>query len=281
MRWNSYIQSVAQLAFPRQGFFARFLWPAQETHDRLFGKYKFTMDLSLGRLQKIFFLKADDYEADTQAAFRKLIKPGMTVFDIGANSGYFTLLMADLVGPEGRVYSFEPFPVNFNLLKTNVLFNGLENVHLFQSALSDRRGEAILHINPVNDGGHSLGDFEDNPDLAGRDKKKLKELVRTETLDEFMAAQKIDHVDIMKVDVEGAETLVFAGAKKLLARRDAPILICEVGDIAQKQVGKTEKKLREELYAYGYRSYELTDPFEEFNKPIKGLMNVLFMKERT
>jgi len=239
------------------------------------------MNLSLGTLQKIFFLKPDNYELETQNAFRKLIKPGMTVFDIGANSGYFTLLMADLVGKTGRVYSFEPYPPIFKLLKTNVETNNLDQVRLFPIALSDKRGEVPLSINPVNDGGHSLGTFKNNPDLIGWDTEKLKEIVHTETVDEFMVDQGIGSVDVIKIDVEGAETLVFAGAKNLLSNSQSPAIICEVGDIAQEQAGKSEKDLRKLLYGHDYRSYWI-DNFREFDieTPVMGLVNVLFAKDR-
>ncbi len=95
-----------------------------------------------------------------------------------------------------------------------------------------------------------------------------------------MAIQAIDHVDMIKIDVEGVETLVFAGAKQLLSQPDTPMILCEVGDIAQRQLGKTEKDLRKLLYAYGYRSYWLKDNFKEFGieTSVKGLVNVLFKK---
>lgn len=271
---------MARLVYFRRGFFARFLRPGLETHERLFGKYRFVMNLSAGRLQRIFFLKPDCYEMETQEALRKLIKPGMTVLDIGANTGYFSLLMADLVGPSGSVYCFEPFPGNFELLKTNVQSNGLAQVHIFLLALSDRCGSAVLSVNPINDGGHSLGDLTHNPDLAGYDQDKLMENVQTETLDSFLHQQKIPRVDVVKIDVEGAETLVFAGAANLLSSPQSPALICEIGDSAQGQAGKTEKDLRRLLYSYGYKSYWLRDTFQEFGLeiPITELTNVLFKK---
>src|SRR5262249_28882977 len=151
---NKAIQTMARMVHFRRGFFARFLCPGVETHTRLFGHYRFTMDLSLGYLQKIFYLKSDIYELETQTALRKIVRPGMTVFDIGANTGYFSVFLADLVGPQGRVYSFEPFPANFRWLQENIKANRLDQVQCFPLALSDRRGTAVLTANPINDGGH-------------------------------------------------------------------------------------------------------------------------------
>jgi FkbM family methyltransferase len=281
MLWNKGVQRLAEVS-PRRGVFARFLRPVPETHQDLFGKYTFQMDLSLGWLQKILFLKPENYEAETQEALRVLIKPGMTVLDIGANTGYFTVLMADLVGPTGRLYSFEPFAANLRLLKDNVKANHLSWVQVIPVALSDHEGTAILHINPVNDGGHSLGDSGTNSDMAGWDRAALQETVATETLDGFLEKNGVARVDVIKIDVEGAETLVFAGASKLLSRVDAPVLLCEVGTIAQSQVGKTEGELRDLLYSHDYRSFWLKGRHEEFDRtvPVKGLENVLFSKRK-
>src|SRR5688572_13621160 len=75
-------------------------------------------------------------EAETRL-FRELIRPGMVVVDVGANIGYFSLLASTLVGPTGRVYAFEPDPVNCALLRKNVRLNRVTNIEVIESALSD------------------------------------------------------------------------------------------------------------------------------------------------
>jgi len=224
MLWNKGIQLLARGVHFRRGFFARFLRPAPETHTRLFGRYQFHMDLSLGRAAESLFLKPDNYEAETQDALRALIKPGMTVLDIGANTGYFSVLMADLVGPSGHVYSFEPFSVNFLLLQENILLNKFQQVQYFQKALSDRSGEAVLHLNPINDGGHSLGDFSENPDWWVGIAPNSKRPSKTQTLDEFIQEKGIAHVDVIKSMWRVSRHWFSAGAKKLLSQKDAPAI---------------------------------------------------------
>jgi FkbM family methyltransferase len=249
---------------------------------RLFGRYRFRIDLSMGCLQRELFLGAENYETDTQLALRRLLKPGATAFDIGAQVGFFTVLLADLVGPGGLVFSFEPYPPNRRMLHSNINSNRLHWVTCLPFACSDKEGTAVLSINPINDGGHSLGDFKDNPDIAGRPADTLVKVpVKTTTLDTVARMHRIRRIDLLKVDVEGAETLVFAGASHILSRADAPVLICEVGDKAQRQFGKTEKDLRRLLYGYGYRSYFITDGrFTKFDitTPVRGLPNILFTK---
>lgn len=282
MLWNKLIQNSARIARPRivGRALRRFLLPSLEIHQNLFGKYKLKMDLSAGYLQTQLYLFPDSYELETQKTLRRLIEPGMTVFDIGANSGFLTVLMAELVGPEGVVHSFEPYQPNFSLLAQNIEMNRLTWVEAHAVALSDKQGSAVLSLNPINDGGHSLGDFTNNPDLEGWDREKLKVTVETTTLDRFVEANTVDRIDFIKIDVEGAEGLVFSGGREVLSGGDAPMIVCEVGDKAQNQFGKTEKDLRELLYSFGYRSYLMRDGLVEFGPEtaVRGLENIFFQK---
>jgi FkbM family methyltransferase len=279
LTWNRWIQVLSRVALTRRGLFKNFLLPHIETHESLFGRYRFHMDLSLGWLQKIYFLKPDVYEWETQQALRRWIRPGMTVLDIGAHIGYMTLLLADLVGPLGRVYAFEPASRIYSLLKRNVESNDLNHVTTVQMALADRASVIPLYINPVNDGNNSLGSMKDNPDFSGVNPEDHQEKVPTDTLDHFLQARGIQHVDLIKIDVEGAEPLVFSGARDLLSRPDAPLIICEVGDINQPYFGQREEDLRKQLYALGYRSFWIEN-FREFGPEtqVHGLRNVLFSK---
>jgi FkbM family methyltransferase len=203
----------------------------------------------------------------------------MTVLDIGAHTGYMTLLLADLVGPQGRVYAFEPASRIFSLLKTNIEINHLSQVSIFQLALCDRASRVPLYLNPINDGNNSLGNMKDNSDFAGINLEDHQELVQTDTVDHFLSTHGIDHVDAIKIDVEGAEPLVFSGARELLKRPDAPPIICEVGDINQPYFGQREEDLRKLLYGIGYHSFWIEN-FKEFGPetPVHGLRNVLFSK---
>jgi len=273
---NKLVRCLSRLTYFRRGFYTRFLAPGVERHERLFGKYRFEMDLGLGRLQKIFYLKPGSYEEETERFIRQNVKPGMTVLDIGANTGYMTILLADMVGAHGQVHSFEPMPANYELLRKNVQSNGLSQVHLHKFALSERKGEATLHIDPGNDGGNTIGE------VTGEDwNGHATVTVATETLDEFIAQAGIGDVGFIKIDVEGAESLVFAGAARLLSRPNAPVIVCEVGDAAQQLVGTTELNLRKTLYGHGYASYWLDGRKFGPETPVKGLQNIAFAKHRS
>lgn len=152
----------------------------------------------------------EGYELDTTRYFKRTITSGMTVVDVGANLGYFTRLAASLVGPTGNVYAFEPDADNFLLLKENT--KQFRNVHIVQSAVSDREGAITFYLSNKM-GMHSL--LEKNG--SGR-----SIAVPSTTLDRLY--EKTD-IHFVKMDVEGAEKLVFGGMKKLLMRK--PIVVFE------------------------------------------------------
>jgi len=139
----------------------------------------------------------------------RLVSAGDTVVDIGANIGYYTLQFARLVGPAGRVYAFEPDPRNFELLQENVWQNGYRNVTLVRAAVADRSGAARLFINPTNRGDHRIYD--------GAPGRRTIEIHAT-TLDDYFAGHD-GRIDLVKIDVQGAEAAAFAGMRGILGAR--------------------------------------------------------------
>jgi FkbM family methyltransferase len=153
-----------------------------------------------------------------------ILEPGMTFFDIGANAGVFTVAAGKtLQETQTSIYAFEPCPATFAILEKNLLENGLTGVHAHGLAVSEQSGEASLYVNAaMKDGLNSLEDpSHGDAEVVGT------VAVRVTTLDEFAAGHDISGVDVMKVDVEGAELLVFRGARGLLTREDAPLILYE------------------------------------------------------
>jgi FkbM family methyltransferase len=105
-----------------------------------------------------FSFALGQYECETVEALYKYCRPGMTVFDIGANAGYLTLLMSKLVGEFGHVHAFEPIPQTFNSLLQTLQINGLRNVTVHQVAVSDHVGEARMTYVGILDGFATLAD---------------------------------------------------------------------------------------------------------------------------
>jgi len=149
-----------------------------------------------------------NHEPLVQAVFKP--KPGEVMVDVGAHIGLYTMRAAQEVGDTGRVISAEPDPQSYAILKDNITQNHLSNVHAINAALSDRSGQMTFYActDP------SLSGFELQPKAKLREKR----VVKTLTLDELLDSLGIDQVNWIKLDVEGAETKVLRGAKRLLAR---------------------------------------------------------------
>ncbi len=168
-------------------------------------------------------LGGESYEAETVAWLRSVIKPGMTVVDVGANVGQLSLEMAHLVGPTGRVVSVEPSPGNLRFLRAHIAANGFaDRVTIVEGACcATAAGELILEVR-----GDDLNSIENGPQLSGlglnrnpidSEQSRTCVKVRAFSFDALCDEMKLT-VDVMKVDVEGAEVEVFRGAKKSLAR---------------------------------------------------------------
>jgi FkbM family methyltransferase len=158
----------------------------------------------------------------------EMLQPGMTFLDVGANVGLFTIPAAKKVG-QGKVFAFEPTSWTFERLKNNASLNGLKNVCLTHCAIGDAPGEANLQVNVHG---------KDGLNTIGRSAHEQSEVIGTErievmTLDGFLRAQGVDHVDVIKIDTEGAELSVLRGAAHLLAREDAPLIVYEAGFLSK------------------------------------------------
>jgi FkbM family methyltransferase len=166
-------------------------------------------------------------EPEVQETLAELVKPGQTVYDVGANIGFFTILCSRLVGPQGKVYAFEPIPENLATLRRNIALNKLTNVVIVEKALSASTGTAEMFVS-LWSAFHSLNlDGASKRDNHGPDGGEIT--VETVTLDEFVQQQGVSRPDLIKLDVEGAELLVVEGMRETL-RNVQPLLLCEVHD---------------------------------------------------
>lgn len=177
--------------------------------------------------------------------FRRFVKPGMVVLDIGANVGLYTAEASHLVGNKGHVIAFEPDKFNFDMLKGCIKNGNYRNVILENMALSNKKGLQKLFIDSVNPGNHSFG------------KKNLYKghhsiLVPTISLDEYLSSKRIKRVDIIKIDVQGAEALVFSGALDLLRHQYVTIMM-EYWPVGIKNVGQNPEQLLRLLSDCGYK----------------------------
>jgi FkbM family methyltransferase len=188
------------------------------------------------------------YEPLSTDLVRAEIRPGNVVIDIGANIGYYTLIFAKGVGPAGRVVAFEPEPGNFALLEENVAGNGYRNVTLAQLAVSDRTGSARLYLDADNAGDCRMYD--------SRDRRPSVE-VETVRLDEHLAW--LDRIDLIKMDIQGAEPAALRGMRGLLGRHRQLKLLVEFWPYGLQLFGADPKEFLDALCEAGFALWNLNE----------------------
>lgn len=148
-----------------------------------------------------------------------MVKPGMTVLDIGANVGYFTLLASRAVGPAGKVYAFEPEPGNFRVLSENLFVNGMTWATPVNKALWNTSGSSTLFVDSMNLGGATM--------ISGKFDLKADSSVAIEmvALDSYLPPGT--HVDFIKLDAEGAEPKIIEGMAATLGANRAITILME------------------------------------------------------
>lgn len=183
----------------------------------------------------------------------RTIGPGMTCFDVGGNIGAVTTHLAKNVAPTGRVYAFEPVPALRARLDKNLARNGWDRVvSVHQCALSNATGEARLAVAAVDADNQGLASLV----AAGSDRLTGTLTVQTVTLDDFVAERRIDRIDFMKIDIQGAEILLLEGGRRTLAEL-RPDLVVEVSPADMAGIGKNSRDLLRALEGCGYQTYEL------------------------
>ncbi len=198
------------------------------------------------------------YEPDVTAVVRATLGQGATFLDVGANIGWFSLLGAALVGTSGRVVAIEPNPVNVAILANSLRENGFANVDVLAVAASDQTGMVALETDGSNGRVIPLDHPPSEP-------VKASWVVAAQPVDSLINSAGIAQVDLIKLDVEGAEPLVLRGAAATLARY-RPIIVTEFFPRALESApwGSPAGYL-EELRGLGYRLSVIGHPAGELN----------------
>jgi len=208
----------------------KFLNRGEQVYD--LGEFKMQLDLSESAMM------LERYDRKFESAISELLTTelatGDVYVDIGSNRGYHVLEAATIVGDEGTVLAFEPYPENFEVLTTNIKQNSFTNVDTYEMAVSDSNGSANYSIGKKSGWG------------------RLSEIgsltVTTQRFDDVMERNSIDidDIDVIKIDVEGAELDVLAGMSQVLQNSDA-IVAVEVHDESDLALirGVAEKSGRE------------------------------------
>jgi FkbM family methyltransferase len=176
------------------------------------------------------------YETDKQDAIRRLVRPGMTIFDIGANAGFYTMAFSRLVGTQGRVYAFEPLAENVTNLLRHVAINNADNVTVIQAAVAHQSGIVGFRRNASN----ATGTITDSGGYQ----------VPAISLDDLIKNGTLPVPDVVKMDVEGAESRVLEGAPSLLRSKKTVWFIAIHGE-------EQARRCQTILFDADYRVYRL------------------------
>ncbi len=213
-----------------------------------------------------FELLTGRHEPETGAQLKRLIKPGMTVLDIGAHVGYYTRRASDIVGANGRVIAFEPNPTNHAMLKQNV--GNRNNVTLMQVALAEEEGTAELYDYLMMSASGSLHfdetlrdvqlsgtqrDVDFAPRLDGEFQPQ-KYTVRTAPVDTLIADAGVSRVDVVKMDIEGAEMGALRGMKETIANSPELALVMEYNPLGLQAFGNVPDESLQEVLDMGFSS---------------------------
>jgi len=256
--------SIGKLPGARSGyeFLYRLLWLKRSFVEIQGSKMYvnvFDGDLSMRRTFRAYATNRV-HEESTTAIFRRIVRKGDVVVDLGANIGYFTLLAARLVGKKGMVYAFEPEPRNYGYLVRNIELNRYDNVIALQKAVADRPGVVKLFICPYDTGHHTIQKYDGirayRPDYV----YERKDFVEVEQLclDDFFRDVTIP-VNVIKMDIEGAEMLALAGMEQVIRRSKRlkmlveffPLLIREMGQSPEEFILRLLEDFRFRIFVVG------------------------------
>jgi len=196
-------------------------------------------------------LRQGCWEPDVTRFLLRLVKPGMRVVEVGANVGYYTLLACSLVGPTGRVTAFEANPAAVTLTRRSLLVNGFrDRATIVEMAVTDAPGTVTLHQLDQRRGDSSLFDFSDDQlRFAGDSVTKVE--VPSTSLDAFF--DRDEPIDLIRMDVEGAEPLVFDGMRSILERNLRIKIMLEFFPERIERSGRQPVKFLETIKAIGFR----------------------------
>jgi FkbM family methyltransferase len=259
------VASIIYRVLPKTGWIQKIaekinvgLMSAGSGHVVVVERQGVTYELDLSQLIDARIYYEGEFEPETAELFRRLVRPGMVVFDIGANVGAHALPLAKMVGVEGHVYMFEPTQWAFAKLQHNLSLNPeLKHVTLENMALSD------------HDATEESYSIRSQWSVEG-EKGVLEEgNIEFATLDSYCNDHGIEGVDFIKLDVDGFETKILRGGQAMLDRM-RPILLVEMSDYWQRQGGESARAMIDILDQAGYRYLD-----EETLEPIEGIVQRL------
>ena len=215
------------------------------------------------------------HERATTELFKKVVKRGDTVIDLGANIGYFSLLAAKIVGQSGKVYSFEPEPKNYSYLTKNININNYIQVSAFQKAVSDKNGKIKLYICDYDSGHHTIDKYEGIEAYSrGRATKEHSIEIETVRLDDIFQGKE-ESIGVIKMDVEGAEALALAGMDTILRKNKKLKMFIEFFPLLIEKMGNSPNEFIRKIFEdYRFSVYIIPDDYNASKGEMKKIHSV-------
>jgi FkbM family methyltransferase len=199
----------------------------------------FELDLDDFIQRQIYFGTLEPFES---GLVRDYLHPGMTFVDVGANVGYFSALAARLVGERGRVIAFEPSPYAFERLRSMVNRNHLTQVQSLRLALGEQAGESSIYLGE--------GSRNHTPTMIPTENSVVTK-INVQTLDSAVETLRLARIDLIKIDVEGFEPHVLAGATELLQAGRIRAIVCEMNEHWLRRAGSSPEQLKRTILDAG------------------------------
>ena len=227
--------------------------------DYDYRKLSMVQDLDRARDPSIFGIMDQGvmYEADVAHVMMRALRDGDIAVDVGANIGFFTVLMAAAVTPSGRVIAFEPGADNLERLEANIAVSGMTHIEVVRRPASDRVGPSQFYLNSDAGGGHALWDPAAYPGNVRSQAQQRVLDVTTTTLDREMSRLGVAAPRLIKIDTEGAEHRVLSGAVELLREHRVPYIVAELHEFGLRQLGSSQQALRRFMQGFGYATFAL------------------------
>ena len=222
---------------------------AKQTVQKLIWPYGSIAKILRGYLKGYKFVVSENsgwspilgrWEPENHKIFQRVIQPGQTVFDLGANNGIHSLLFSKLVGKNGKVYAFEPLPENVEEIKKNSALNNVENINIVQTAVGSSDGSVRFLVGVLN----KQGSIMNNGNQSGKEVE-----VKLTTLQNFIGTKQVKP-DFIKIDIEGAESDALIGMGELI-RQIRPVFFIELHTPEQ------DRKVGAILKENGYKVYRV------------------------
>jgi FkbM family methyltransferase len=191
-----------------------------------------------------------EYDWHIRSFLARNIKSGQTVFDLGANIGAYTIPMALRAGASGHVYAFEALKANYEILLENIRLNRLSNVTAVYGAITDITG--ICEAPKITERSQFMGNYS----LASNSSSRSQ--IPSWSLDDFVEENAIPKVHLMKIDIEGSETMALKGARKLFSQGRVDTVVCEFNPYWLPKMGSNVEELYDSFSEFGMDAFLLT-----------------------